>query len=304
MDHPGSGAGRDQPHLAAAGGALHVVCARLRPGGEFSQGRRPVFRCGNRGSGGAHLFRRAGSAVVASPFQRFVRTQKRKPGMPGFLAWGSRGSQPPAYLGRITLSTTWITPLLVNTSAIVMLLVRRFWSVITRLAFTVKVCPWTVAMAELIGTSALSTRAGTTWKVSTVVSSAVSASRASLVTPSSASSAAKAALVGANTVNGPAPCKVVAKPAATTASTRMLKSGSAEAVATMSLLACSRTRSTKCTTPLLAWMSVAVMVETLLRPSVIFRPLADSILKKPPDTGVMALPRGTSARGTLLPSTW
>jgi len=51
-------------------------------------------------------------------------------------------------------------------------------------------------------------------------------------------------------------------------------------------------------------MSVLVMVVTRLRPSVILRPLADSILKKPPDTGVMALPRGTSARTTRLPSTW
>ena len=51
-------------------------------------------------------------------------------------------------------------------------------------------------------------------------------------------------------------------------------------------------------------MSVLVMVLTRLRPSVIFRPLFDSILKKPPDTGVIALPRGTSARITLLPSTW
>ena len=84
----------------------------------------------------------------------------------------------------------------------------------------------------------------------------------------------------------------------------MLKSGSADAVATMSLSAGSSTWSTRCTTPLLAWMSVAVMVLMRLRLSVIFRPLADSILKKPPDTGVMALPSGTSARATLLPSTW
>ena len=84
----------------------------------------------------------------------------------------------------------------------------------------------------------------------------------------------------------------------------MLKSGRAEAVATMSLSAGSSTLSTRCTTPLLAWMSVLVMVLTRLRPSVIFRPLFDSILKKPPDTGVIALPRGTSARITLLPSTW
>ena len=52
------------------------------------------------------------------------------------------------------------------------------------------------------------------------------------------------------------------------------------------------------------WMSVAVMVLTRLRPSVILRPLLDSILKKPPDTGVIALPSGTSARATVLPSTW
>jgi len=41
------------------------------------------------------------------------------------------------------------------------------------------------------------------------------------VTPSSASKAANAASVGANTVNGPGPLSVVARSAATTASTRM-----------------------------------------------------------------------------------
>ena len=44
-----------------------------------------------------------------------------------------------------------------------MLLVRMFWSVITRLVLTVKLWPCTVVMAVLVGTSALSTRAGTTW---------------------------------------------------------------------------------------------------------------------------------------------
>ena len=174
----------------------------------------------------------------------------------------------------------------------------------TKLALTVKVCPCTVAMGVLSGTSAFSTRDGITWYVSTVVSKALSASRASLVTPNSISRAAKAALVGANTVNGPAPCNVPTSPAAATASTRMLKSGSADAVATMSLSAGSNTRSTRWTTPLLAWISVVVMLVTRLRPSVTFRPPAFSILKNPPDRGVIALPSGTSARTTVLPSTW
>lgn len=46
---------------------------------------------------------------------------------------------------------------------VVDLVVRMFWSVMTRLEFTVKLWPCTVVMAVLTGTSALSTRAGTTW---------------------------------------------------------------------------------------------------------------------------------------------
>jgi hypothetical protein len=56
------------------------------------------------------------------------------------------------------------------------------------------------------------------------VSKVLSDNKASLVTPSSPKSDAKAAFVGANTVKGPVPDKVLARPAATTASTKMLKS--------------------------------------------------------------------------------
>jgi hypothetical protein len=50
-----------------------------------------------------------------------------------------------------------------------------------------------------------------------------------------AGSAEKAELVGAKTVNGPAPFSVSTSPAAFTAATSVLRSGSAEAFSTMVL---------------------------------------------------------------------
>ena len=55
---------------------------------------------------------------------------------------------------------TWITPLLVNTSVAEMLAVRPTWSVICKLAFTVRVSPCAVVIGEPTGTSALKNPAG------------------------------------------------------------------------------------------------------------------------------------------------
>ena len=68
-----------------------------------------------------------------------------------------------------------------------------------------------------------------------MVSKGLSASNWDLVIPNSVSRAAMAALFGASKVNGPLPFKVVTRSAATTASTRMLRSGSAWASATKSV---------------------------------------------------------------------
>ena len=83
------------------------------------------------------------------------------------------------------------------------------------------------------------------------------------------------------------------------------RAGSAAAVCTMFLSAGSSTLSMTWMTPLLAVMSVAVMVDVRLRPSVMTseEPTA-SILKMPPCTVVIALPAGTSALSTLAGSTW
>ncbi len=92
------------------------------------------------------------------------------------------------------------------------------------------------------------------------------------MTLSSSSNEANAALVGANTVNGPAPLSVSTRPAATTASTRMLKSLMPWAICT-TFLVCGRiTLSITCTTPLranrlveitFAWRPWASMMRTI-----------------------------------------
>ena len=45
-----------QPQTAGYGGALHPVCAGLRPGAGVPQGRRPVQQCRDRRTGDEHLF--------------------------------------------------------------------------------------------------------------------------------------------------------------------------------------------------------------------------------------------------------
>ena len=138
--------------------------------------------------------------------------------------------------GRITLSTTWITPLLAATSVAVMVATRLRPSVSLSAPLTLSTLKMPPASGVIFlpsGTSALTTLAPSTWYFSTAVSKAVSASSWALVTPSSVSRAEKAALVGANTVNGPVPDSVPARPAAVTASTRMLNCASAFATSTM-----------------------------------------------------------------------
>ena len=139
--------------------------------------------------------------------------------------------------GKITLSMTCTTPLLACTS------VARIFEMRLRPSVMLKTPPAGVSILKMlfckeviflpIGMPAFSTLAPSTWYVRTVVNSALSLSKASFVTPNSPSSAAKASLLGAKTVNGPAPDKVVAKSAATTASTKMLSEGVAFANSTM-----------------------------------------------------------------------
>ena len=140
------------------------------------------------------------------------------------------------------------------------------------------------------------------------MSNGLLANSASGVVFSSAIRLAKAASVGANTVNGPGPDKVSVRPAATTALTKMLNSGaSAMAVCTMFLSAGKITLLMTCTTPFLALMSVAMICDSRLRPSVMMTlPPTASILKMswPSNTGSMGLPNGIPALSTTLPSTW
>ena len=63
----------------------------------------------------------------------------------------------------MTLSMTWITPLLVRTSVATMDALRPAWSVMARLASIVKLSPCSEVMGVPTGTCAFSTRAGATW---------------------------------------------------------------------------------------------------------------------------------------------
>src|SRR5512133_2555388 len=97
-----------------------------------------------------------------------------------------------------------------------------------------------------------------------LVSAGISAKSASIV-PSG--SAAKAASVGANTVNGPSPCKVSTNPAATTAASKVLWSGLSTIISTT--VAGNEdginTASITCTTPLSASISATVTLALFIK---------------------------------------
>jgi len=128
--------------------------------------------------------------------------------------------------GSSTRSIKCTTPLRARMSVVVIWATRLRPSVMRKAVSdsTLKNPSPSGSIALPSGTSLRKTREPSTWKVSTWVSKALSASKACLLMPSSVSKAANAALVGANTVTVEVD-SVSVKPAATTASTRMLRSG-------------------------------------------------------------------------------
>ena len=69
----------------------------------------------------------------------------------------------------MTRSMTWMTPFEVSTSVVTMFEVRARLSVMTRVGLMEKFYPWTVFGWAPGTTSAFSTRAPSTWYVSTAV---------------------------------------------------------------------------------------------------------------------------------------
>ena len=125
---------------------------------------------------------------------------------------------------------TWITPFLHLMS--VTLTVAS--PILTTLSATVilNLLPWIVStsLPSSLTTSSAMTLPFTAWAVRIAVSFSLSFNTAARV---SLSILAKASFVGANTVNGPSPLRVSARPAALIAVTRVLKSLLAIAVSTI-----------------------------------------------------------------------
>jgi len=137
-------------------------------------------------------------------------------------------------LGIRTVSTAWMIPLVA---------IRSAWVTVASLILTAPPCEVTCRVlpsrvggevGEVMEVAvAASTRAGSTWYLSTAASLVGSFSR-SFSAP--LGSFLKAALVGANTVNGPGPCRALTRSALFSSFTKVLNRLSLMARATMSLV--------------------------------------------------------------------
>lgn len=137
-------------------------------------------------------------------------------------------------LGMSTVSIAWMMPLVAMMSACVTVASLIF--TVPAAAVTCRVLPSKVGgeVGEVMDVAvAASTRAGSTWYLSTAASLVGSFSR-SFSAP--LGSFLKAALVGANTVNGPGPCKALTRSAFFSSFTKVLNRLSLIARATMSLV--------------------------------------------------------------------
>src|SRR3954452_9431757 len=145
---------------------------------------------------------------------------------------GIGGSQDQPAGGSITLSMTWMTPFDAITSGVTTLAVSFRYTVPSFTEMPIG-DPSTEAADVSPTTLSAVTEPGTTWNSRIFLRAAGSLRRPSSVP---AGSAAKAASVGANTVKGPLPSSVSARPAALTAVTRVLNDPASVAVSTMSLV--------------------------------------------------------------------
>ena len=134
---------------------------------------------------------------------------------------GGAASSSGGAAGSSTSLITCITPLEASMSAVTTF--AELIETVPMSSLTVTSAPLTVATFRSLAPmrSELITLPGITWYVSTAVRVSVSARSCSAVSPRAAKALANASSVGANTVNGPSPCKVSTNPAAWTAATRV-----------------------------------------------------------------------------------